>query len=321
MIDNNPKLQFRQALYVARNDIVRKLIGQFLTWLAQEKGYSAHTLKAYRNDLSQFAGFCKKEKVTEAQSVTQKVVTAFLGAQIATERSRGTITRRRSAIRSFFRYLVRLHVVDSDPCSALQPLKRKEHLPVFLDPDETERLLNAPLKAQLTSFARARDMAMLATFYSSGVRVGELVAMEMANLDLPGGFATVLGKRRKVRQALLGPRAVERLTEYLAERQKLLNRLRVESAAVFVNRRGGRLSVRSVERFIKKYVRIADLDPSKVRPHTLRHTFATHIINQGADLRHVQELLGHASLSTTQIYTHLSIPRLMEVYKNAHPRA
>jgi integrase/recombinase XerC len=217
--------------------------------------------------------------------------------------------------------LVRLHVVDSDPCSALQPLKRKEHLPVFLDPDETERLLNAPLKAQLTSFARARDMAMLATFYSSGVRVGELVAMEMANLDLPGGFATVLGKRRKVRQALLGPRAVERLTEYLAERQKLLNRLRVESAAVFVNRRGGRLSVRSVERFIKKYVRIADLDPSKVRPHTLRHTFATHIINQGADLRHVQELLGHASLSTTQIYTHLSIPRLMEVYKNAHPRA
>ena len=149
------------------------LVSKFMTWLAQEKGYSAHTLRAYQNDLSQFVTFCRKAGRADARSVNQKLITAFLGAQIASERSRGTIARRRSAIRSFFRYLARLHIVDSDPCSALQPLKRKEHLPAFLDPNETERLLSAPLKARLTSFARTRDAAILCTLYSSGIRVGE----------------------------------------------------------------------------------------------------------------------------------------------------
>jgi len=301
---------------------MKKLIDRFMTWLEQEKGYSAHTLRAYHNDLSQFVTFCERQQVTEVRTIGHKVIAAFLSAQIGAKRSRGTVTRRRSAVRSFFKYLLRRHDVEADPCSALQPLKRERHLPVFLDPDETERLLNAPLKApRSTPFARVRDTAMLYTLYSSGIRVGELVAMDVPNLDLTDGVATVLGKRRKMRQALLGPRAVETLKLYLEERNRRLNFLRIESAALFVNRKGGRLTSRSVERFLKRYVLIADLDPKKVRPHTLRHTFATHILNQGADLRHVQELLGHASLSTTQIYTHLSIPRLTEVYKNAHPRA
>ena len=298
-----------------------QLISKFMTWLAQEKGYSAHTLRAYQNDLSQFVTFCAGRKALDLRAVNSKLIAAFLSSQIASERSRGTIQRRRSAIRSFFRYLARLHVVESDPCSALQPLKRKARLPVFLDPSETERLLSAPVTARLSPFARARDLAILATLYSSGIRVGELVAMDVPHLNFAEGFATVLGKRRKMRQALLGPRAIAGLTHCLQERSKLLSRLKVETAAVFVNRRGGRLTARSVERLLKRYALLADLDVAKVHPHTLRHTFATHILNHGADLRHVQELLGHASLSTTQIYTHLSIPRLTEVYKKAHPRA
>ena len=301
--------------------MMNDLVSRFMTWLAQEKGYSAHTLRAYGNDLSQFVTFCREKKAGDVCSIGQKVVTAFLSSQIASERSRGTLQRRRSAIRSFFKYLARLHIVDTDPCSALQPLKRKERLPVFLDPAETERLLTAPLKAGVTPFARARDTAILATLYSSGMRVGELVAMEVPNLNLADGFTTVLGKRKKMRQALLGPHAVEALAFYLQERSTLLHRWKAEGTAVFVNRRGGRLTARSVERLLKKYALLADLDITKVHPHTLRHTFATHILNRGADLRHVQELLGHSSLSTTQIYTHLSIPRLMEVYKNTHPRA
>jgi integrase/recombinase XerC len=307
---------------VQDDNIMKVLVDKFMTWLGQEKGYSAHTLRAYQSDLGQFVAFCQKAGVAEAGGVGHKMIAAFLSSQIGAQKSRGTVTRRRSAVRSFFRYLQRRHLVGADPCSALQPLKRERRLPAFLDPDETERLLDAPLKApRSTPFARARDRAILYTLYSSGIRVGELVAMDVSSLDLANGIATVLGKRRKMRQALLGPRAVEAMQRYLEERRGLLGLRGGDGAALFVNRKGGRLSARSVERFLKKYVRIADLDPRKVRPHTLRHTFATHIINQGADLRHVQELLGHASLSTTQIYTHLSIPRLTAVYKNAHPRA
>lgn len=300
---------------------MRELVLNFLTWLAQQKGYSAHTLKAYRNDLSQFVTFCEKQKATDAQAVSQKTITAFLGSQVASERSRGTVCRRRSAIRSFFKYLSRLHTIMDNPCSALQPLKRREKLPSFLNPDETERLLSAPAKTGRSAFARTRDLAILAVLYSSGIRVGELVAMDQPDVNFEEGFVTVLGKRRKERRGLLGPRATEALRSYLKERQKRLDHLRKESAAVFLNRQGERLTVRSIERMVKKCGLAADLDTTRVKPHTLRHTFATHIINRGADLRHVQELLGHASLSTTQIYTHISIPRLAEVYKNTHPRA
>ena len=297
------------------------LVSKFMTWLAQEKGYSAHTLRAYQNDLSQFVTFCAGRAAGDVQSVNQKVVMAFLSAQAASERSRGTLQRRRSAIRSFFKYLVRLHVVDSNPCSALLPLKRHKPLPEHLDTSEIERLLDAPAEARLTPFARTRDLAMLALLYSTGMRVGEMMAMNTGDVNLAEGFAVALGKRRKMRQVFLGARASEKLKDYLEKRGELLERLRLESDALFLNRKGGRLTARSVERFFEKYGALAGVDYAKCHPHALRHTFATHILNRGADLRHVQELLGHASLSTTQIYTHLSIPRLTEVYRKAHPRA
>lgn len=200
-------------------------------------------------------------------------------------------------------------------------MKSEKKLPAFLDMDEIERLLRAPQLARLTHFARARDTAILQTLYSTGMRVGELVAMDIHALDLAAGIATVMGKRKKMRQVFLGPRTVESLKYYLEERSKRLEELRVDTQCLFVNRNGGRLTARSVERLIQKYGELAHIDYSKAHPHALRHTFATHVLNQGADLRHVQELLGHASLSTTQIYTHVSMPNLMEAYKKAHPRA
>jgi tyrosine recombinase XerC len=298
-----------------------QLVSKFMTWLAQEKGYSVHTLRAYQNDLSQFVTFCKRKQVADIQSVNHKTVLTFLSEHVAQGKSRATAARLRAAVRSFFKYLMRLHVVESNPCAALQPLKQQRRLPKFLDPHETDRLLRAPSEVRSTLFGRARDTAMLATLYSGGLRVGELVSMSVADLNLAEGTAPVLGKRRKVRQVFLGRHAVEALTHYLEKRRELLEKLRLESEALFLNRRGGRLTARSVERFFERYAAVAGVEYAKSHPHVLRHTFATHLLDRGADMRHVQELLGHASLSTTQIYTHVSITKLMEAYKKTHPRA
>ncbi len=230
---------------------------------------------------------------------------------------KSTVARKMSCLRTFFRFLGRRGLVKQNPAKAMRTPRREKRLPSFLDEKEIAALLAAP---QGDAFDTLRDRAILEVLYSGGLRVSELSGLDLHALDLGQGVARVLGKGRKERLALLGGPAVAALREYLDARRDLLSHLERETEAVFLNRLGGRLDVRSVRRLLDKHVTAAGIGKA-VSPHTLRHSFATHLLNRGMDLRSVQELLGHASIATTQIYTHVTTARLKEVYDRAHPHA
>ena len=287
----------------------------FLGYLRTARNLARHSLAAYGTDLLQLAGFLEKRGTTDPAAVTHLDLRAWLGEVKAAGRARATVARKLAAARSMFRWLHREGMLPAYPAAALRSPKKERKLPRFLSREEMERLLAAPKGDGL---AEVRDRAILETLYSSGVRVSELAALEESDLDLRAGVARVLGKGRKERLAGLGSFAVKALRAYVAARRRSPAARR--SDALFENRRGGRLSTRGIQRILAKRLAEAGLDP-RISPHKIRHSFATHLLDAGADLRSVQELLGHRDLATTQIYTHVSAGRLREVYDRAHPRA
>lgn len=316
------------------------LIQEFLSCLRYEKHFSDHTLKCYSTDLQQFVEFLSADHHSEPEqesfgsgsstatalvlevraeilAVTANTIREFLVILHNRNYSRATTARKLATLRSFYKFLVRRGYLQSSPVTVIRTPKQEKRLPKFLEIEQIESLFQAPDR---TTLLGARDVAMLEVMYSTGVRVSELVGLNVTDVDFEEGILHIRGKGRRERLAPAGPRSLVAIREYLAKRQHARNGQNTDTEALFINKSGQRLSTRSVRRKLDKYLAEAGLDPS-ISPHTLRHTFATHMLNRGADLRSVQELLGHRSLSTTQVYTHLTTGRLKEVYDKAHPRS
>jgi integrase/recombinase XerC len=302
---------------------MKKWIESFIESLSAEKGFSPNTCRAYRNDLGQFLAFLrdpgsglpKEGEEINARDVDDIVIRSYL-AFLYKKNQKSTIARKLSAMRSFFRFLVKRGAIDTNPAESILTPKRGKAVPRYLPVDEVFRLLDG-VKGE--SLLALRNRAILETLYSTGVRVAELAGMDVGDVDFDKGFVRVLGKGNKERSTPVGKKALACIRAYLDKRGKAVGPGINGSEPLLLNSRGGRLSTRSIARFLEKVVRqLGMIHP--ISPHGLRHTFATHMLDAGADLRVVQELLGHASLTTTQRYTHVSIDRLMEVYDKAHPR-
>ena len=291
----------------------RKIIEKFLSCLRDQRNYSEHTLRAYRRDLGDFSDFLGEKGLEEAPPLR---IRAFLMNLRQGGASRKTTARKLAALRSFYRFLVREGIVAGNPAVSVRSPRLPKNLPNFLTIQQVNTLLGAPDKSDLWGL---RDAAIMELLYSSGLRVSELTSLDRDDVDLLSEMVRVQGKGRKERMAPVGGVAATALSRYLAERDAQNSR-QFDAGALFINRRGGRLSARSVRRILEKYIAQAGVGVHTT-PHTLRHSFATHLLDRGADLRAVQELLGHSSLSSTQIYTHLTTERLREVYRKAHPRA
>jgi len=292
------------------------LIHEFIHYLSGEKNASPHTCRCYQRDLEEFEDFLGKsgmylsqESDIEMGKVDRGAIRKYLSF-LHRRNKKSSIARKLSTLRSFFKYLVREQHIPSNPAKVVSTPKVEKFLPTTLTVDEAFRLMESPAMN-----GGVRDRAILELLYSSGLRVGELVGLNSDQLDLDLGIVKVMGKGRKERIVPVGLKAIEALKAYLGERGILDG---VEP--LFVNSRGGRLTARTVGRVIKKYTKRSGIF-RRVSPHSLRHSFATHLLDAGADIREIQEMLGHASLSTTQRYIHLSLGRLMEVYDKAHPRS
>jgi len=329
-------------------EIDSAIVQEFLDYLKFEKRFSEHTAKCYGADLAQFsdfligisdngaltgegaslsghqAGLATAVATETASKVDQLLllvetsgVRAYLAYLTEKQYSKATIARKLATLRSFYKFLVKTNRARSNPVTPVRTPKQEKKLPRFLEYEEVKRLLETP---PMDNWLGARDRAILETLYSTGVRVSELVALNMDDIDFLGEVVHIRGKGKKERIAPISSSALQVIQHYLEFRNKRAqSNSNFDSKVLFVNKHGRRLSTRSVRRKMDKYLKIAGLDPS-VSPHTLRHSFATHMLNRGADLRSVQELLGHQSLSTTQIYTHLTTRKLKEVYEHAHPR-
>jgi integrase/recombinase XerC len=323
------------------------LIQEFLNYLNFEKRFSEHTAKCYGVDLSQFSEFLSNRaeggtatpetissgqghSVGSATAVQTEVKTdqqllnadinavrAYLAFLNEKQYSKTTIARKLATLRSFYKFLVKRNKVGSNPVMAVRTPKQDKKLPKFLEYEQVKKLLETP---PMDNWLGARDRAIMETLYSTGMRVSEVVALNIDDIDFLGEVVHIRGKGKKERITPIGSSVLQVIQHYIEFRNKRAqSNSNFDSKVLFVNKHGRRLSTRSVRRKMDKYLKIAGIDPS-VSPHTLRHSFATHMLNNGADLRSVQELLGHQSLSTTQIYTHLTTKRLKEVYDNAHPR-
>jgi tyrosine recombinase XerC len=286
----------------------------FIDHLTVVKRASPHTVKSYSSDIVQFLGFAREAGV---ETFDYPLVRRYLAHLQKEGIARTSVARKVAALRAFFKYLVRMGLVEDDPMVSVVAPRREKKLPKFLRGEQIEALLSAPDASEALG---ARDRAILETLYASGLRVSELVSLDVGDIDGSDELRT-LGKGSKERIVLLGRAAREAIGEYLGSaRGKLAENAKTRTDALFLNHRGGRLTTRSVGRIVDHYVEQVS-DSLKISPHTLRHTFATHLLAGGADLRAVQELLGHESAATTQIYTHITRERLKEVYDKAHPRA
>jgi len=301
-------------------------IQQFMHYLSIEKNTSPHTCRAYRRDLEAFEDFLKNSGIhltpggdVRIEKVDRIAIRKYLSF-LHRKNKKSSIARKISTLRSFFKYLVREQLIPSNPAKAVSTPKVEKTLPTTLTVDEAFRLMESPQtrsgRSSNGSEQRAlRDRAILELLYSSGLRVSELVGLNSNQLDLDLGIVRVMGKGRKERIVPVGVKAIDALKAYFEQRGPLKG-----DVPIFINSSGGRLTARSVGRLIKKYTRHSSIF-RKVSPHSLRHTFATHLLDAGADIREIQEMLGHSSLSTTQRYTHVSMGKLMEVYDKAHPRS
>jgi integrase/recombinase XerC len=296
----------------------RERIERFLSHLNIERRLSTHTVAAYRHDLLTLAGFCEGRKVQRWSALNNFQVRAFAAAEHAGGIAPRSIQRRLSAVRSFYEYLMREGHAKNNTALEVRAPKSKKRLPATLDADQMARLLDFRASDSLS----ARDKAMMELFYSSGLRLSELVGLQVAAVDLQDRTVRVLGKGNKTRIVPVGRYAIEALTRWLAERTALMGDrpTGADGGAVFVGKSGRPLSVRAVQLRVGLWARRRGLS-MHVHPHMFRHSFATHLLESSGDLRGVQELLGHADISTTQVYTHLDFQRLASVYDAAHPRA
>jgi integrase/recombinase XerC len=298
---------------------MQRHIAQFLRYLQIERGVSPHTLKAYREDLTAAAEYFADENGTtpDPASLTAVELRGLLSALHDAGFAKTSIARKLASLRSFYRFGQREGWVKSNPARALRNPRKGRTLPHFLTTDEIGKLLAAPGTSGPMGL---RDRAILETLYSAGLRVSELVGLNDGDADLAQWVLRVRGKGRKERLAPLGSYAIKALQAWLKARTLSPKEPQGREAPVFTNRFGRRLTTRSVGRLLEKYLRETGLD-RRTSPHTLRHSFATHLLDRGADIRSVQELLGHKSLVTTQIYTHVSTANLRAAYEKAHPRA
>lgn len=320
------------------------IIQDFLDYLTFEKHFSGHTIKCYSADLRQYAAYLQsrtdarpgsapptgeyRSHVTATATVVTvdantllfkadvTVIRAFLAHLNDLNYSKATSARKLATLRSFYKFLVRRGHVETSPVTAIRTPKQEKRLPRCLDDQQIETLLNCP---NTNNMLGARDRAILETLYGSGLRVSELVALDLSDIDFLGEILHIRGKGKKERLAPIGTAALQAIQRYLTFRDADTRKQSFDQQALFLNKHGQRLSTRSVRRKLDKYLLQSGLD-SRISPHTLRHSFATHMLNNGADLRVVQELLGHQSLSTTQVYTHLTTGRMKDVYESAHPR-
>ena len=296
-------------------------VGEFLDYLTYERNVSANTVSAYRDDLESFIAFLCNDYLTMARDqldlrkVDHLTVRAYLAHLSRRKLARASVARHLSALRSFFKWLVREGAVEANPARAVATPKRERHLPAVLQTSDVALLLEQP---DTTVPLGIRDAACLELLYASGLRIGEVVRIEIDDLELRSRLVKVHGKGSKERIVPFGTTAEKAIRAWLAVRGDLVRN--PDEQAVFVNYKGERITTRSIRRLFDGYLRAAALRAG-TSPHTLRHSFATHLLNAGADLRGIQELLGHASLSTTQKYTHLNDWQLIAVYKKAHPRA
>ena len=302
------------------------ITGKFLDYLDQQRNFSPHTVRSYGIDLGQFCRFLADRAEQDGQpspkhltglikAVTPTDIRAYLAMMRDQQYAKTTVARKLATLRSFYKYLVRISDVVASPVSAVRTPRQDKPLPKYLDIKQVEALRNAPDTGTLLG---SRDRAILETIYSAGLRVSELVALNIEDLDEFGQAIRIRGKGRKERLGALGSKAIESIDAYLAKRTATFGKAR--TGPLFVTKSGKRISARSVGRKLDKYVGQVGVG-FHVSPHTLRHSFATHMLDAGADLRSVQEMLGHKSLSTTQIYTHLTTARLKEIYDRAHPLA
>lgn len=294
---------------------------RFILHLGLERNLSDNTISAYENDLKQFMAFLREQltcRRLNAKHMDRLAIRHFLSHLRSGGVKGSTLRRKLAAIRCFMKYLCTRENLGVNPAAAVKMPQKEKHLPSFLDESDMQKLMRLPKRED---FGGARDLAILELFYSTGIRLSELHALNVAHLDLFGEVIKVRGKGRKERMVPLGRLAAKAIRDYLPKRARLLKqRKRLEEVAVFINRFGRRLSRRGIQRVVRRYLeRVCNL--KQMSPHVLRHTFATHMLDRGADLRAVQELLGHTSLSSTQVYTHVTTDRLRKVYDRSHPRA
>ena len=326
------------------------IIDQFINYLRAERHFSTHTARCYAADLEQFCTFLAdpdaepppgpntvkgsngypsrkllppmsqpliEERNRRLLAVDTDLVRLFMSKLRDRNYCKSTVARKLATLRSFYKFVVRREYAGSNPVAPIRTPKQEKRLPKFLDIEQIEKLFS---NCDTTTLLGARDRAILEMLYSTGIRVSELVALDIADIDLGSSVIRVRGKGKKERVIPIGPGAVKAVIHYLDLRRSSLQTAKHDPDALFINKHGQRLSTRSVRRKLDKYLLEAGLDLS-VSPHTLRHSFATHMLQRGADLRSVQEMLGHQSLSTTQIYTHMTSENVKHAYEKAHPRA
>jgi integrase/recombinase XerC len=292
-------------------------IDRFLEDLEHRRGLSVHTVKNYGSDLFQFTTFIEESfDIHRLEDVDVLTIRAFLAELHQQGIARASVARKLASIRTFFRYLAREGKIVQNPARLVSTPRLDHKIPARMEQSEVERLLEAPDESHERG---RRDRAMLELLYATGLRVGELVGLDLSRLDRDNNLVRVLGKGGKERIVPFGEIAAEATETYLYDRTEIVRRGR-GTDALFLNARGGRLTARSVRRLLEAYLRDASLK-SSLSPHSLRHAFATHLLERGCDLRSIQELLGHQSLSTTQKYTNLSTQRLLDVYEKTHPKA
>ncbi len=299
------------------------LIEQFLEHLRYERNVSSHTLRNYASDLEQFLQFLtadEKRKAPDISEIDHLTIREWLASLHSAHKTKSSIARKLAALRTFFQFLVREGLLELNPAKLVATPKREKKLPKHLSIEEAIRFIESP--DQETDLGK-RDRAMLELMYATGVRVAELTTLNLGDVDFRNQLVRVTGKRRKQRIVPFGDPAAAAIQCYLEVRDKFLLNAPIskrDEEALFLNYQGTRITTRSVGRMVERYIRIC-AGMHNISPHALRHSFATHLLDSGADLRDIQELLGHARLSTTQVYTHVSMEKLIEVYDKAHPKA
>ncbi len=303
---------------------MEQLVTQFLEHLRFERNVSEHTLRNYKSDLEQFLAHLAKsssdKSYPEIQQIDHLTIREWLGSLHSGQKKKSSIARKLAALRTFFQFLVREEIVDLNPAKLVATPRLEKKLPRHLSIEDAVKFIETP---DVESDFGKRDRAILELLYATGVRVSELIKLNVGDVDFKNQLIKVTGKRRKERIVPFGEPAREALREYLSVREGFLDRAPIskrDPEVMFLNYQGTRISTRSVGRMVEKYIRLC-AGMHDISPHALRHSFATHLLDSGADLRDIQELLGHARLSSTQIYTHVSMEKLIEVYDKAHPKA
>ncbi len=295
---------------------MQRQINNYMNYLAVEKGLSKNTLESYRRDLEKFIAFVSKHQISKPEEVDRDALNLFIADLKIKGRATSTISRGIASIRSFFNFLLQEGLIDTNPTLELESPKLEKKLPRVLTTGEIDRLLAQPLAGDNNGL---RDKAMLELLYASGIRVSELVSLNISDFDPRVGFLRCSGKGMKERIVPIGTLAINSVNEYVIRSRPRLLKTNGETA-LFVNQHGNRLTRQGFWKILKKYARKTDI-PGEITPHTLRHSFATHLLENGADLRSVQEMLGHSDISTTQIYTQITRRKIREVYDQTHPRA